>query len=54
VAREELRRVFNCGVGYLVVVPAGEAERTVETVQALGTAAWTVGEVTAGEGVRYA
>jgi len=53
VAREELRRVFNCGIGYLAVVPAAEAERAVETARQLGTAAWTVGEVTAGSGVRY-
>ena len=31
VAREELRRVFNCGVGYLVVVPPGDADRAIAT-----------------------
>ena len=54
VARDELRRVFNGGVGYLVVVPAAEADRAVATAQGLGTPAWTVGEVTADQGVRYA
>ena len=34
VARDELRRVFNCGVGYLVVVPAADAARAIETARA--------------------
>jgi phosphoribosylformylglycinamidine cyclo-ligase len=54
VAREELRRVFNCGVGYLVVVPPAQAAEAIATAAALGTAAWTIGEVTADPGVRYA
>ena len=46
--------MFNCGVGYLVVVPAAEADRAVATVQEAGTPAWIVGEITASAGVRYA
>ncbi len=29
VAREELRRVFNCGIGYLVVVPPAQATQAI-------------------------
>jgi len=54
VARDELRRVFNCGVGYLAVVPSTQAAQAIATAAALGTAAWTIGEVTADPGVRYA
>ena len=54
VAREELRRVFNCGVGYLVVVPPGDADRAIATAESLGTPAWAIGEVGPAPGVRFA
>jgi phosphoribosylformylglycinamidine cyclo-ligase len=54
VAREELRRVFNCGVGYLVVVPADDADRAIATAAALGTPAWAIGEVGPAPGIRFA
>jgi phosphoribosylformylglycinamidine cyclo-ligase len=54
VARDELRRVFNCGIGYLVVVPTADAEKTIATVSALGTPAWVIGDVEPSPGLRYA
>lgn len=45
VAEEEMRRVFNLGVGMCAVVPAGEAGRAVEIARSVGCDAWRIGEV---------
>jgi phosphoribosylformylglycinamidine cyclo-ligase len=52
VEEDELRRVFNVGLGYLVVVPADEAERAVDRARWAGYDAWAVGRIVEGEGVR--
>ena len=44
VSEDELRRVFNIGIGYCAVVPAGDVQ----------TGDLVIGEVRAGEGVRWA
>lgn len=54
VAREELRRVFNCGVGFLAVVPEADVPAAIAAAGELGTAAWAVGEVEPEPGVRFA
>jgi phosphoribosylformylglycinamidine cyclo-ligase len=53
VAEDEMRRVFNLGVGFCVVVPAGEAEKGLETLHGAGCAAWRIGEVVEGGGVEF-
>jgi phosphoribosylformylglycinamidine cyclo-ligase len=53
VAEDELLRVFNCGLGFLVVVPAGQAGTAIEAARAAGREAWKVGRVTAGTGVTF-
>ena len=51
VAEREMYRVFNMGVGMIVVVaPENEAE----VLSALGEGAWRIGAVVAGEGVELA
>jgi phosphoribosylformylglycinamidine cyclo-ligase len=54
VPEEEMRRVFNLGVGFCAVVAPGDAGRAVETLVASGCEAWRIGTVTAGPGVRFA
>ncbi|HZC18942.1 MAG TPA: phosphoribosylformylglycinamidine cyclo-ligase, partial [Rubrobacteraceae bacterium] len=54
VAEEEMRRVFNLGVGFCVVVPEGEAEKALVVLTKAGCEARRIGEVTAGEGVEFA
>jgi phosphoribosylformylglycinamidine cyclo-ligase len=51
---DEMRRVFNCGIGLIAVVPAADAERAVHALAGAGRAAWVIGRVEAGEGVAYA
>jgi phosphoribosylformylglycinamidine cyclo-ligase len=53
VEEDELRRVFNIGLGYLLVVPAAEAERAVDRSRWAGYDAWVVGQIVEGEGVRF-
>lgn len=53
VAEEEMRRVFNLGVGYCVVVPEEQVERGIEVLQSFGCAVWRIGEVVQGEGVEF-
>jgi phosphoribosylformylglycinamidine cyclo-ligase len=53
VAEDELLRVFNCGLGFLAVVPAAEAAAAIGAVSATGRDAWEVGRITAGPGVSF-
>lgn len=55
VSKEEMRKVFNLGVGFCAVVPGGESERALETLWDAGCEAWRIGEVVAepGGGVEF-
>ncbi|MBI1397745.1 MAG: phosphoribosylformylglycinamidine cyclo-ligase [Betaproteobacteria bacterium] len=41
----EMYRVFNCGVGMVVVVAASDADRTVEKLRSAGETAWVAGHI---------
>jgi phosphoribosylformylglycinamidine cyclo-ligase len=51
VQRDEMRRVFNGGLGYVAIVPPGDAPAALAACAAAGYEASLVGEVVAGEGV---
>jgi phosphoribosylformylglycinamidine cyclo-ligase len=53
VERDEMRRVFNGGIGFAAVVPASAAAAAIEASRAAGCEAWQIGEVVCGEGVGY-
>ena len=38
-------RTFNCGVGMIAVVSKEEAQKAVDTLNALGEKAWVLGEI---------
>ncbi len=48
VPEAEMHRTFNMGIGYVVVVDAGSAERAVDILTATGETAKVIGEVHAG------
>jgi phosphoribosylformylglycinamidine cyclo-ligase len=48
VAEAEMRRTFNCGVGFVVVVAKAEAERAMAVLAARGEKPWRLGEVVSG------
>lgn len=53
VAREEMWRTFNCGVGYVLVVAPSAVAAIEADLQRLGLAHWQIGQVTtAGTGER--
>ena len=55
VSDDEMRRVFNLGIGMVVVVPGDDAHRTLDVLRTEGHRAVVIGEVTAGHGqVRFA
>ena len=54
VERDEMRRAFNGGLGYVAIVPVGDVEAALAACESAGCEAWMVGEVAAGEGVDYA
>jgi phosphoribosylformylglycinamidine cyclo-ligase len=45
VADAEMVRVFNCGIGMVVIVSTDQAEAAIQSLKAEGLHAWTVGEV---------
>jgi phosphoribosylformylglycinamidine cyclo-ligase len=53
VAREEMDRVFNMGVGMIVVTHPELAEQTLGALRRAGEQAWILGAVEPGAGVRY-
>jgi phosphoribosylformylglycinamidine cyclo-ligase len=54
VERDEMRRVFNGGLGYVAIVPPAAAEAARAACAAAGYEAWQVGEIGPGAGVVYA
>jgi phosphoribosylformylglycinamidine cyclo-ligase len=54
VPEDEMRGVFNLGVGFCAVVPPAGAERGLEALRDVGCDAWRIGEVVEGEGVEFA
>ena len=53
IPEEEMRRVFNLGVGFCTVVPGGESERALEVLRGVGCDARRIGEVVAEPGVEF-
>jgi len=45
IADAEMHRVFNCGIGMVVVVGAGDAQRAIDHLAAAGERAWRIGEI---------
>jgi phosphoribosylformylglycinamidine cyclo-ligase len=48
VAEPEMRRTFNCGVGFIVAVARGDAQRAQDQLRRAGLAPWVLGEIVAG------
>jgi phosphoribosylformylglycinamidine cyclo-ligase len=53
VAPAEMDRVFNMGVGMIVVVHPSDVDRVVEAAAAGGVEAWRIGSIVSGSGVQY-
>ncbi|GMV07222.1 MAG: phosphoribosylformylglycinamidine cyclo-ligase [Gemmatimonadota bacterium] len=53
VDRFEMDRVFNMGIGMLIVVRPDDADDVARSARAAGTEVWSVGQVESGKGVRY-
>jgi phosphoribosylformylglycinamidine cyclo-ligase len=52
---DEMRRVFNCGLGFAVVVPRLRADEALASLKKSRMRPWVVGEITAGhQDVRFA
>jgi phosphoribosylformylglycinamidine cyclo-ligase len=49
VADGEMHRVFNCGIGMVVVVGSGDADRAEALLRSHGEAVYRIGEIMAGE-----
>ena len=41
----EMLQIFNCGIGYIVVVPEAQAEDVVSRLEGSGESAWVIGKV---------
>lgn len=55
VSDAEMRRVFNCGVGFMMVVPRLKADEAMAQLAAHKLKPWIAGEIIKGDGdVRYA
>lgn len=52
---EEMRRVFNCGVGFVLVIPADHASAALTLLRRARLGAWVIGEVVCAgrDGVTY-
>lgn len=51
--QKDLYNVFNMGIGFVLAVPAAQAEKVIELVEKHDEKAYTIGRVIAGEGVRF-
>ena len=53
VEEDELRRVFNIGIGMIAVVAATDEAAALAALHEQGTDAWAIGEIESGAGVRF-
>jgi len=51
---EEMDRVFNMGIGMIVVVAPKAVSAVIDAAQSVGVEGWAIGSIGAGEGVTYA
>lgn len=51
--QKDLYNVFNMGIGFVLAVPAAQAEKVIELAEKHDEKAYTIGRVVAGEGVRF-
>ncbi len=55
IAEDEMRKTFNLGIGYIIIVSPADAEATLSALGSAGYDAFLIGDVQKGEkGVRYA
>jgi phosphoribosylformylglycinamidine cyclo-ligase len=52
VARDEMFRTFNCGIGYTLIVPSDAVDAIVATLAKSNLAAWRIGEIVPARGDR--
>ena len=46
IPEEEMKRVFNCGIGYCLVVPSNVAQETIDLIRGFHDwDAWEIGQV---------
>jgi phosphoribosylformylglycinamidine cyclo-ligase len=50
VAEDEMYRVFNCGIGMVLVVDAADAKRAADLLRAEGETAYEIGKIEASSG----
>ena len=42
---QEMLQIFNCGIGYVIILPAPQAEEAISRVRAFGIDAWHIGDI---------
>ena len=45
IPEEEMKKVFNLGIGYCIVIPKDSEEIAHDTIDSFGYKSWTIGEV---------
>ncbi|WP_227429720.1 phosphoribosylformylglycinamidine cyclo-ligase [Psychrobacter sp. I-STPA6b] len=45
IAQAEMYRTFNCGVGFVVIVPADQVQLAIDTLTQAGETAWQIGKM---------
>ena len=53
VSLDEMYRVFNMGIGFILIVDKNGGEEVFKTLQGLGEEVYIIGQVIEGSGVRY-
>ena len=41
----EMLQIFNCGIGYIIIIPADKSEDVIDRLRALHFPAWEIGRV---------